>query len=85
MQVSFWKRYDKFHILLHVLAWLGFLSLPALFIGNGGIGILFNLSIPSMFFNVCIIYANITTSDHKKTLTHIGESCYDELRLVRLS
>lgn len=38
MQARFWKWHYKFNILLHVLAWLGFLSLPILFISNSNVG-----------------------------------------------
>lgn len=37
MQLSFWKRHYRFNILLHVLAWAVFLSLPLLFMGNRNI------------------------------------------------
>lgn len=34
MQARFLKWHNKFNVLLHALAWLGFLSLPILFISN---------------------------------------------------
>lgn len=39
MGTLFWKRYYKLSILLHVLAWVGFISLPVIFIGNRNMGI----------------------------------------------
>lgn len=38
MQTRSWKLHYRFNILLHVLAWLGFLSLPILFVGTGSEG-----------------------------------------------
>ncbi|HRE51370.1 MAG TPA: sensor histidine kinase [Flavitalea sp.] len=38
MQTRSWKLHYKFNILLHALAWLGFLSLPILFVGSGNEG-----------------------------------------------
>jgi len=40
MQTKHWKLHYKFNILLHVLAWLAFLSLPILFISNSEVGFL---------------------------------------------
>lgn len=39
METRVWRSYNKFNISLHVLSWIGFLSLPILFMNNNDVGI----------------------------------------------